>query len=164
LLFPAFQTVLQNEDSVARGSIAPLLKKLDDREIALLLPALMKAIEKLAPSNEMFADGIRLTGLDLLAKYHITEGLQLCIDVIEPDRWGSGRRYQPALASLTRYGANARHLVPELQKMLAKMSKPKKGGEVDPNVVALEKTIDAIQADKNPPKLQTAAEFIAKNK
>jgi hypothetical protein len=48
--------------------------------------------------------------------------------------------------------------------MLAKMSKPKKGGEVDPNVVALEKTIDAIQADQNPPKLQTAAEFIAKNK
>jgi len=164
LLRPALQTVLQNEDSVARGSIATILNKLNERELALLLPEIIKATEKLAPSNEMFADGIRLAGLDLLAKHHIAEGLPLCMTVIEPDRWGSGRRYQPALASLSRYGANARHLVPELQKMLAVMSKPRKGGEVDPNVVALEKAIADILADKNPPKLQTAAEFMAKNK
>jgi len=65
---------------------------------------------------------------------------------------------------LSRYGSNARHLVPELQKMLAKLGKPKKAGEVDPNVAALEKAIADILADKNPPKLQTAAEFMAKNK
>jgi HEAT repeat protein len=164
LLRPVLQTVLQNEDSVARGSVVPILKKLNERELALLLPEIIKATEKLAPSNEMFADGIRLAGLDLLAQHHITEGLQLCMTVIEPDRWGSGRRYQPALASLSRYGSNARHLVPELQKMLAKLGKPKKAGEVDPNVAALEKAIADILADKNPPKLQTAAEFMAKNK
>jgi HEAT repeat protein len=164
LLRPALQTILRNEDSVARGSVAPILKKLNERELALLLPDILKATEKLAPSNEMFADGIRLAGLELLAKHHISEGLELCIPVIEPDRWGSGHRYQPALASLVRYGGNARPLVPELQKMLSKMTKPKKAGEVDPNTVALEKAIADILADKNPPKLQTAAEFMAKNK
>lgn len=164
LLRPALQTVLQNEDSVARGSIGPILKKLNEREQALLLPEIIKATEKLAPSNEMFADGIRFAGIDLLSKNHITEGMALCIAVIDPDRWGAGKRYPTALAFLTRYGANARHLVPELQKMLAGMRKPRKGGEIDPNVVALEKAIADILADKNPPKLQTAAEFIAKNK
>jgi HEAT repeat protein len=164
LLRPALQTVLQNEDSVARGSVGPLLKKLNEREQALLLPEIIKATEKLSPSNEMFADGIRLAGLDLLSKYHITEGMALTIKVIDADRWGAGHRYQPALASLVRYGANARPLVPELQKMLAGMSKPRKGGEIDPNVTALEKAIADILADKNPPKLQTAAEFMAKNK
>jgi len=164
LLFPAIQTVLQNEDSVARGSVAPLLKKFDDREVALLMPSILKATEKLAPSNEMFADGIRLAGLDLLAKYKIEEGMKLCLAVIDADRWGAGRRYQPALASLAQYGGNARHLVPEMQKMLSGMNQPRKGGEIDPNVVILEKTIAAILADKNPPKLQTLAEFMAKNK
>jgi HEAT repeat protein len=163
-LRPALQTILRNEDSVARGSVVPILKKLNERELALLLPEIIKATEKLAPSNEMFADGIRLAGLDLLAKHHISEGLELCMPVIDADRWGSGRRYQPALAALSSYGANARHLVPELQKMLAGLSKPRKGGEVDPNVAALEKAIADILADKNPPKLQTAAEFMAKNK
>ena len=86
----------------------------------------------------------------------------MCVDVIEPDRWGAGRRFEPCLNSLKRYGGNARHLVPALQKMRDALGKPKKKGEEDPNALALDKAIAAIQADTNPPKLQTAAEFMKK--
>jgi hypothetical protein len=162
LLMPAMQSVLENEDSVARGSLAGMYSKLSERDVAILLPSIIKATQKLAPSNEMFADGIRQAGIDLLSKYKITEGMQLCVDIIEPDRWGGARRYPQALTCLVRYGGNARHLVPELQKMREALGKAKKKGEEDPNALALDKAIAAIQADTNPPKLQTAAEFMKK--
>ena len=43
---------------------------------------------RLAPSNEMFADGVRLAGLDLLSRLRIREGMTLCVSVLEPERWG----------------------------------------------------------------------------
>lgn len=164
LLLPAMLSVLENEDSVARGSLGRMYGKLTERNVAVLLPAIIKATKKLAPSNEMFADGIRLAGLDLLSKYHIAEGMQLCVDVIEPDRWGSGHRFEKCLSCLESYGGNARDLVPALQKMREGLGKPRKKGEEDPNARAIDKVIASILADKNPPKLQTAEEFIKKNK
>ena len=164
LLYPAMLSVLENEDSVARGSLGRIYGKLAERDVAMLLPSIIKATQKLAPSNEMFADGIRMGGLDVLSKYRIAEGMQLCVAVIDPDRWGAGKRYEKCLAYLGRYGGNARHLVPQLQKMREALGKPKKKGEEDPNALALDKAIAAIQADQNPPKLQTAAEFMKKNK
>ncbi|MEI7946843.1 MAG: hypothetical protein WCJ02_09110, partial [bacterium] len=150
--------------SVVRGSLGRMYGKLSEHDLAILLPSIIKATQKLAPSNEMFADGIRMAGIDMLSKYHITEGMQLCIDVIDPDRWGGAKRYEKSLACLGRYGGNARPLVPQLQKMREALGKAKKKGEEDPNALALDKVIAAIQADNNPSKLQTAAEFIKKNK
>ncbi|MEI7899117.1 MAG: HEAT repeat domain-containing protein [bacterium] len=161
-LYPAMLSVLENEDSVARGSLGRIYGKLTERDVAVLLPSIIKAVRKMAPSNEMFADGIRLAGLDLLSKHHITEGMQLCVDVMEPDRWGFGHRVDKCLACLGRYGGNARDLVPALRKMREALGKPKKKGEEDPNALAIDKVIADIQTDKNPPRLQTAAEFMKK--
>ena len=36
---------------------------------------------KKATSGEMLADGIRVRGLELLGKYHIQEGLPLCLQL-----------------------------------------------------------------------------------
>jgi hypothetical protein len=154
LLYPAFQSILENEDSVARGSLGRIYGKLTDRDLVVLLPAIIKAIRQLAPSNEMFGDGIRLAGLDLVSKLHIREGMQLCLDVIEPDRWGLGHRFDGCLASLRRYGGNARELVPALQKLRQAV------GKDNVKATAIDKLIADLQADTNPPKLQTVAEFI----
>ena len=78
--------MLQNDDGLARYGLAPCLNQLTDADLAELLPAIVAAIEKMAPSDEMFADGIRLAGLDLLS-LHIREGMQLCVSVMEVDRW-----------------------------------------------------------------------------
>ena len=58
LLYPAVQAVLRNDDPVARGSLSRLYGKLTDEDLVVLLPAIVQAVENLAPSNEMFGDGI----------------------------------------------------------------------------------------------------------
>jgi hypothetical protein len=157
LLYPAIRSVLENEDGVARGSLSGIYGKLTDRDIAALLPDIIKAIREMAPSNEMFLDGIRLAGLDLVSKLHIREAMPLCVDVIEPDRWGMGHRFDTCLASLKRYGGNARELVPALRKLREAV------GKDNVKATAIDKLIADLQADTNPPKLQTVAEFIKKH-
>jgi len=117
LLYPVIESVLQNEDPVARGSLARVYGKLTDEDLAVLLPAIVKAVEQLAPSNEMFGDGIRLAGLDLLSQRRIREGLPLCVSVIELDRWGAGNRLPKCLEYLSRYGAHAKDYLPQLREM-----------------------------------------------
>jgi hypothetical protein len=154
LLYPAIQSILGNEDSVARGSLGRIYGKLTDADLVVLMPAIVKAIRELAPSNEMFGDSIRLAGLDLVSRRHIREGMQLCVDVIEPGRWGMGHRIDTCLACLRRYGGNARELVPALRTIRQAVGK-------DPDVGAqIDKLIADIQADTNPPKLQSVEEFI----
>ena len=77
----------------------------------------MKAIERIAPSNEMFADGVRLAGLDLLSRLHIREGMALCVSTIEPDRWGERNRSKDCLTYLQRYGTHAKALLPKLHEL-----------------------------------------------
>ena len=116
-LIPALQTLLAHEDSVPRSSVGKTFKNLTDEDLIALLPSIVAAIEKPAPSNEMFGDGIRLAGLDLLSRLHIREGMELCVANIEPDRWGEKGRTAPCLASLQRYGAHAKPLLPKLREI-----------------------------------------------
>lgn len=158
LLLPAMQSVLDNEDSVARGSLAHIYGKLTERDIAKLLPDIIKATQKLAPSNEMFADGIRLAGLDLLSRLHIREGMPLCVSVIEPARWGSNRRMVKCLESLRRYGVHAKEVLPQLKEMRQSMA-----GKKDENMVLLDKTIAEIEASQEAPTLVSVKEFAARS-
>ena len=78
-----------------------------------MLPEIIKAIEEMAPSDEMFADGIRTAGLDLLSRLHIREGMELCVSTIER-RWGND--FQKRLEYLKRYGVHAKEVLPQLRK------------------------------------------------
>ncbi len=149
------QALLQNEDSVVRSSIGKTLSDLDDRDLVALLPSIAKAIEHLAPSNEMFADGIRLAGLDLLSRLHIREGLPLCVSVIELDRWGAGRRIPKCLESLARYGVHAQPLLPQLREMRTSLGKQKESAAL------FDKTIAQIEATTESPTLLDLKEFRA---
>ena len=108
---------LQNEDGRARGTIGNIYENLSFQEIQPLLPAIYEAIVKPAPSGEMFADGIRMAGLDLLARNGIREGLPLCVSLMEIDRWGKKNRITRCLESLARYGGAAKPLLPQLHQM-----------------------------------------------
>ena len=74
-LYKAVRAGLKNEDGRARGSIGSVYRHLSLEEIKPLLPAIHEAIVQPAPSGEMFADGIRVEGLRLLAQHHIEEGM-----------------------------------------------------------------------------------------
>ncbi len=127
LLFPAVEAVLKNEDGRARETIGSVYQHLTFEEIKPLLPAVHRAVIEPAPSGEMFADGIRVRGLQLLAKYRIAEGIPLCVTLCEPNRWGAARRIEPCLKALESYGAAAKPQLPALRKLetaLAAAPKP----------------------------------------
>ena len=162
LLYPAVTSILQNDDSVARGSLGRIYGLLTERDLAALLPSIVKATDQLAPSDEMFGDGIRLAGLDLLSRLHIREGMPLCVSVIEPDRWGVGHRLEKCLECLGRYGARAKEVLPQLKKMREEFAKAGRG-KVSDQVQLLDKSVAAIEASKELPAVVDMKKFIAQS-
>lgn len=116
-LYAAVRAGLRNEDGRARGSIGSVYKNLSYEEIEPLLPAIHRAVIEPAPSGIMFADGIRLAGLEILARHRIEEGLPLCISLIDPARWGLGKRVKRCLSALRLYGGAAKSEVPRLRQL-----------------------------------------------
>lgn len=161
LLYPAVQSLLENEDSSARGTLGRIYGKLTDRDVVSLLPAVTKAVEKMAPSNEMFADGIRLAGLDLLSRLHIREGMALCVSVIEMDRWGAGKRAPKCLEYLARYGSHAKELLPMLQAMRQSLSASERGKGPSEDAQALDKAIAGIGAASATPTLVNLKDYVS---
>jgi hypothetical protein len=157
LLYPALKSVLQNQDGRARGELAPIYGKLTDHDIAMLLPDIVRSVQKMAPSGEMFADGIRLAGLDLLSRLGIREGIPLCIAVMEVDRWGAGRRIPKCLEYLARYGSHAKEVLPELKNIRATFKKP------DENSALLDKIIADIESGAPAPAIIGLEDFQKKH-
>lgn len=116
-LYAAVRAGLANEDGRARGTIGSVYRNLSRDEIAPLLPAIYAAVVEPAPSGIMFADGIRTAGLEILAQHRVAEGLPLCIDLIEPGRWGLDGRIDRCLAALKVYGGAAKSELPRLRAL-----------------------------------------------
>ena len=160
-LYPALQSLLQHEDSIARSTAARTYKNLNEKDLVELLPHIVRAIEGPAPSNEMFADGVRLSGLDLLSRLHIREGMILCVSVIELDRWGQGKRLPKCLEYLARYGVHAKEVLPQLREMRAQLAKSGKAKAPSDEVKLLDSTIAAIEASTASPKVVGLKDFTA---
>ena len=161
LLYPAIQSALENDDGAARGSLGRIYGKLSDRDLVALLPAIIKAIRELAPSNEMFGDVIRLAGLDLVSRLHIREGMPLCVSVIEVDRWGEGRRMAKCLEYLGRYGVHAKEVLPQLQELRRGLVKTQRGKAQSEKVKLLDKRLAEIEAATTSPTVLDLSEFRA---
>jgi hypothetical protein len=161
LLYAAVRAGLRNEDGRARGSVGSVYKNLTYEEIEPLLPAIYQAVIEPAPSGIMFADGIRLSGLEILAKHRIQEGLPLCVSLIELSRWGARNRVKRCLAILRTYGGAAKSQVSRLrdleEELLSKRWKPE---EIEGlNLPAI---IKEIEEDPHPPSLRSLNALRAK--
>jgi hypothetical protein len=108
---------LQNQDGRARGTIGSIYQQLSYGEIEPLLPAIHEAVVKPSPSGIMFADGIRLAGIDILAKHRIREGMPLCIEIMDIERWNKRSRISRCLQTLAKYGAAAKPMLPRLREV-----------------------------------------------
>lgn len=137
---------LQNEDGRARGAVSSIYKSLSFQEIQPLLPSIYEAIVKPAPSGEMFADGVRLAGLDLLARNHIKEGLPLCISLMEIDRWGKQGRITRCLESLARYGGAAKPLLPQLRQMEKELRAHREARSLQSQIEGLGSVIKSVES------------------
>jgi hypothetical protein len=119
-LLTAIALGLQNQDGRARSEISEIYQRLSYDELRPLLPAVLEAIEKPAPSGEMFADGVRLNGLKVLASHHIEEGLQASATYLRTQNpWASEKRTPEILEVLTPYGAAAQQVIPHLRETAA---------------------------------------------
>jgi hypothetical protein len=119
---------LHNQDGHARSEISEIYRNLSFEELEPLFPSILEAIEKPAPSGEMFADGVRLNGLKVLASHQVEEGIQACADYIRTQNpWASEKRTPEILDILLLYGANAQSVIPNLQQTAERFDE----GEVD---------------------------------
>ena len=116
LLMEAVRAGLLNEDGRARSSIGSVYRNLTYDEIKPLLPAIHKAIIEPAPSGIMFADGIRMNGLELLTKYRINEGIELLVDYSRNQKkHASEKRILKVMEMLKTYGAHGKRVIPQLE-------------------------------------------------
>ena len=83
----------------------------------------------------------------------------LCISVIEPGRWGGGKRMPKCVEYLTRYGTHAKAVLPALQEMRRAAAGSKRGGGEDEQLAALDSAIAKITASMTTPTLVDAKDF-----
>ncbi|MDG1872956.1 MAG: DUF6288 domain-containing protein [Mariniblastus sp.] len=153
-LYDAVKAGLRNDDGRARGAISSVYRNLSHEQIEPLLPAIHRAIVEPAPSGVMFADDIRLAGLRILAKHRIQEGMDLCIDVIEFDRWGENRRLTQCLQILQEYGGAARSVLPKLKRYEQQMQAQSHPKPSPQNIELFRQTVELIQSDEKPMELR----------
>jgi hypothetical protein len=107
---------LLNQDGRARGEVGGIYQQLSYEEIKPLLPAIREAIVKPAPSGEMFASGIQMSGLELFAKFKISEGIELLADYARNQQaWASEIRIVKIMNMLKTYGAHGQRVIPQLK-------------------------------------------------
>jgi len=153
---------LQNQDGHARSQVSSIYRRLSFEELRPLLPAVFDAIERPAPSGEMFADGVRLNGLKVLALHHVEEGIQASADYLRTQNpWASEHRTPEILEVIVSYGAEAQRVIPHLDETATMFER----GEIDfPKTLSQQKAkavrqaIENIEAANDRPKLKRIGE------
>lgn len=164
LLHAALREVLANEDGLIRGLAAGIYPLLSAEDAKALLPEIVAATRKNAPSGEMFRMGIRWAGLELLARFRIHEGMGICVDMMNEFEWGFEQ--EPCIAALKKYGGAAKEIIPRLQQTLLAMRKGYETNQwndrLNKDMQSIKKLIKEIESDKNPAPVVSIAEFTGK--
>jgi len=119
MLFEAIRAGLQNQDGRSRSAIGTVYDQLTLQELEPILPAIHEAIVTPSPSGIMFADGIRMAGLELFARHRIDEGIELlAMYARDMKQHGSQKRIVPVMEMLKSYGKHAQRVLPHLEETL----------------------------------------------
>ena len=157
MLHTAIRAALKNPDSRARGQLSDTFKLLSLEDVRALGPDILAAIKESAPANTMFADGIRDAGLNVLAKYRFREAMALCLETMEIETWGKGRRITSHLKILQSYGGAAKEVLPMLDKLDKDLRKHRESKMLAPQIELLQEIRSAIVAATEQPELRTLA-------
>ena len=118
-LYPAIKTALKLPSGENRQWIWDVVEnKLTQADVPPLMPDLIQACTTVCPANTMYGDVSRHISIDLLAKYHFSEGIPLALRM-ETLPMPINMSYQPyllpGLSALTNYGDAARWTLPTLR-------------------------------------------------
>ena len=156
-LSKAVRSGLKNQDGRARGSIGSVYRNLSFDDIKPLLPAIYQAVVEPAPSGEMFADTIRVEGLRLLGKHRIREGIGACVEYARGQNpWSSENRTPELMKILLTYGAHAKSVIPELEKLAVYFERDEKNFPkhlMEKKAKCVRETIEAIKSSTDLPEL-----------
>jgi len=158
LLYPAIRAVAANPDSHARGCLRSTYALLTLDDVKALAPTIVASIEEMAPANTMFSKGIRLAGIQALARLRIEEGIPLTMMMLNLQDWGRGYIILESLDVLKQYRGAARSVLPELKKLETDFAKMKPQRDKLMDVIAV------IEKDKDPPKLISLKDCLGKDK
>lgn len=116
-LHAAIRSGLQNQDGRARSAVGTIYDSLPFESLEPLLPEIYQATMEPSPSGIMFADGVRMAGLELLAKHRIREGIAACAHYVRHQKpHASEKRTPEVLEILMGYGAHAQSSIPALEQ------------------------------------------------
>jgi hypothetical protein len=156
LLFKAVRAVLLNQDGRARGAVKSIYSHMTYQELTPLLDAINQSIIEPAPSGIMFADDIRVSGLEFFVKHKIYEGMAGIVQYARDQKLhGSKRRLITVMKFLVSYGAHAKETIPKLQALVTyfptQTAHPRSINREKSKIV--EEAIQKIQAATERPKL-----------
>lgn len=147
LLYPAIRAVTTNPDSAARGCARSIYQLLTLEDVKALAPEIVASIRDMAPANTMFSKGVRLAGIQALARLRIEEGIPLTLLLLNLKDWGKAYIVQTSLDVLKEYRGAAKSALPELKKLDTEFARmPKERAK-------LAEVVGLIEQDPNPPKL-----------
>jgi hypothetical protein len=147
LLYPAIRSVAANPDSHARGCLRSTYALLTLDDAKALAPTIVASIKEMAPANTMFSKGVRLAGIQAMARLRIEEGIPLTMMMLNLRDWGRGYIIMASLDVLEQYRGAAKSVLPGLKKLEVELRGMKKEHERITEVIAV------IENDRNPPKL-----------
>lgn len=160
LLRRAIVRLMQNDDGRARGAVAQVFKLMTLEELAPILPEILEAVRTPSPSGVMFSNGIRLAGLEFLAKHRIAEGMELCIAVTEIDQWGKQDRIVKCMQALALYGAAAKPVLPELRDLQRRLGAHKESKNLAKQKELVAQAIEAIESGAPAEAVRSAREVV----
>lgn len=146
---------LQNQDGRARGEIGHIYQKLTFEEIQPLLPHIYEATIEAAPSGIMFADGIRLSGLELLAKHHYREGMELSLEMMDIERWNKNHRIGRCLKTLALYRGALKPMLPKIREMEKALVAHREAKMLAPHIKKIREIITQAETATEIPELRT---------
>ncbi|MHC4253500.1 MAG: HEAT repeat domain-containing protein, partial [Planctomycetota bacterium] len=154
LLYPAIRAVARNPDSHARGCLRSTYTLLTLEDARVLGREIIDSVENMAPANTMFSKGVRLAGLQMMARLRIKEGPRLAIMMIDIKEWGRNYVTAVSLGVLKKYRGGARPVLPDIRRLKAQWIAEKRKDWVK----KADELIDLIENDRDPPKLVSLAE------
>ena len=147
LLYSGITKLLHDPSGRTRGSGAYAFQFFNRDDVAAMAQGIYHAVETRSLGYKMFEDLPRARGLGLMARFHIKEGIPLCIETLGLGRWGGGERFHARFQTLQAYGGHAKPYLPQLIELRKKF---KPGAQRDMLEEAI-KVIESDDASKRPP-------------
>lgn len=153
-LYPAIRSIAANPDSAARGCLRSTYSLMTLDDVQSLAPTMVTSIQEMPPANTMFSKGVRLAGIQAMARLRIEEGIPLTLLMLNLKDWGKAYIIQTSLDVLKQYGGAAKPILPELRRLEGEIRNTPKEHD------KLVEVIKLIQNDSNPPKLISLQDFL----